>query len=336
MMQAIWVGLSALLVALFLPSVVVEPLELPADRAMLVIESVPENKEMVCEETMVQISSGQGVLELPLEQYLTGVVLSEMPVSFEPEALKAQAVAARTFTMRQMEGGKHTDCDLCTDSSCCQAWNSQETFETKLGAHWLQYWEKAETAVRQTAGQVLTYGGQLIEAVYFSCSGGATEDAVAVWGSEVPYLQSVSSKGEEEASKYYTETVLSLERFCALLQAANAEVQLNGSPNGWFGPVEKTEGGGIKTMEIGGQPFTGTELRTLFGLNSTSFSVEITQESIVFQVYGYGHRVGMSQYGANAMAKEGKSYQEILQHYYTGVELETRTSNNPVDLNGTP
>lgn len=327
MRQAVLVGVSALLMVFFFPVALLAPIEQKPEEVMLVMEAAPvrTGQKETTDGPVLQLDLGQEVVQIPLEEYLTGVVLSEMPASFELEALKAQAVAARTFTMRQMEGGKHADSDLCADSSCCQAWSSQEALKAKLGEHWLQYWEKVETAVRQTEGQVLTYNGQLIEAVYFSCSGGTTEEAAAVWGSEVPYLQSVPSTGEEGASKYYTETIMPIARFSELLLSVNRDVQLEGRPYSWFGAVEETAGGGVQTMEIGGQVFSGTDLRTLFGLNSTRFSVAITSDSIVFQVYGCGHRVGMSQYGANAMAKAGHDYEEILQHYYTGVDLEIKT-----------
>ena len=327
MRQAILVGISALLLVIFLPVLLLEPIEDELPEAMVLVieaEAQEQKHEEQQADMVLRLKTGQEILELPLETYLIGVVLSEMPASFELEALKAQAVAARTFTMRQMENSKHTDCDVCADSSCCQAWSSREAMEEKLGETFLQYWQKAQEAVKQTAGEVLTYEGNLIEAVYFSCSGGATEDAVAVWGSEVPYLQSVTSTGEEQASKYQSTTAVPLERFQQLLRGENPAVDLSGVPSGWFGTLTRTEGGGVEVMEIGGQQFSGTTLRSLFGLNSTKFSIEITEEEILFQVSGYGHRVGMSQYGANAMAKAGKTYDEILLHYYTGVTLETK------------
>lgn len=319
MRQAVLAGISALLMVLFAPVLLLQPIEGPEpETVMLVIE---EPKQAQPAEQTVCLKHGGGLLELPIETYLTGVVLSEMPASFELEALKAQAVAARTFTMRQIENGKHGDCDLCSDSSCCQAWTSREDLEEKLGASWQQYWDKVEKAVADTAGEVLTYGGNYIDAVYFSCSGGTTEAAVAVWGQEVPYLQSVDSRGEEAASAYHTTVMVPLSQFQWILQAENQAVDLSGTPASWFGEVTYTDGNGVQTMEIGGQSFTGTRLRTLFELNSAKFEVAVLSQAIEFQVYGFGHRVGMSQYGANAMAQTGSSYKEILLHYYTGVEL---------------
>lgn len=150
----------------------------------------------------VRLLDGGAVTALSMEDYLTGVLLSEMPADFETEARKAQAVAARTFTCRKLLQPKHENADVCAEASCCQAWTSREQLRQKYGASFDAVWSAAREAVRQTAGEVLTYDGQLIDAVYFSCSGGATEAAVAVWGTDVPYLQAVESPGEEAAPRF--------------------------------------------------------------------------------------------------------------------------------------
>ena len=316
MLSAIFAGLVALAIAVSMPALLLSPVEAETGHPpLLVIEAEkPEHT--------IRLQTGQAVEELPLETYLVGVVLSEMPMSFEPEALKAQAVAARTFAVRQMGGGKHLDVDLCGQSSCCQAWADQETLQEKLGDSWQRYWEKAEAAVKATSGQVLTYDGQLIEAVYFSCSGGMTEDAVAVWGGEVPYLQSVESPGEEQAGKFHTTVSFPRDAFCRIILQAQPLANFSGRAAGWLGSVDRTEGGGVEAMTIGGCRFTGVQLRQLFGLNSTNFDLQMQGDEFIFSVYGYGHRVGMSQYGANAMALAGKSYEEILRHYYEGIKIE--------------
>ena len=167
-----------------------------------------------------------------------------------------------------------------------------------------------------TAGQVLTYKGELIEAVYFSSSGGTTEAAVAVWGADYPYLQSVESPGEE-ASRYHRDTVVfRKEDLQGLLDR-----DLPGEPEDWFGETAYTAGGGVATLDIAGETYTGTELRTLLGLRSTAFSIRVEGDTITITTQGYGHRVGMSQYGANAMAQSGAAYDAILAHYYPGTEL---------------
>ena len=255
------------------------------------------------------------VSEVELDEYLVGVVLAEMPVSFETEAHKAQAVVARTYALkRNTSQPKHSGGAVCTDSSCCQGYLSPEDYLAKGGTQ--EEIDQIRGAVQATSGQVLTYEGELIEATYFSCSGGSTEDALAVWGADIPYLQSTSSPGEENAS-HYTDTVyFSKEEFASAL-----DVDLSGSPVGWLGSVTYTEGGGVDTMEIGGTVYKGTTLRQLLGLRSTAFTMMATGDGISITTRGYGHRVGMSQYGADAMAVSGSTYEEILSHYYEGAEL---------------
>ena len=257
-----------------------------------------------------------GVVEMGLEDYLTGVVLAEMPASFEPEALKAQSVVARTYTMRAYNGSaKHDTGAVCTDSACCQGYISEEDYLAKGGTQ--EGIEKIREAVLATSGYVLTYEGELIEATYFSCSGGTTEDAVAVWGTDVPYLRSVSSPGEEAAT-HYTDTVT----FPVSELEAALDVDLSGSESGWFSDIAYTAGGGVASIAIGGKTFTGTELRKALGLRSTAFSMETDGDVVFVTTRGYGHRVGMSQYGADAMAASGSTYAEILAHYYQGTVLE--------------
>lgn len=321
MVQAVLVGLAALVMAAVSPMVLLQPMEAELPEQKLLIVEPEQEKKL---ETL-SLQTGAEVVEIPLETYLVGVVMSEMPMSFELEALKAQAVAARTFAVGQMEDGKHGDFDLCDQSSCCQAWTSEDKLRQKLGDSWQTYWNKAAHAVNATGGEVLTYDGALIEAVYFSCSGGTTEDAVAVWGGQVPYLQSVESPGEEQAARYESHVAVPLAAFRNTVEQAYPEADFSGTPAGWFGSVTRTRGGGVDTMQIGGCSIPGTRLRSLFALNSTNFAVSVTSEAVEFSVLGFGHRVGMSQYGANAMAADGKTYRDILQHYYTGTTLTDRT-----------
>ena len=266
----------------------------------------------------VQLKTEDGVETVDEDTYLTAVVLTEMPASFEPEALAAQAVAARTFLARQRLAGKHMDCDVCADS----AWSSEAALEAKYGVELPQYWDKASSAVTETTGEILTYDGAPIEAVYFSCSGGSTEAAVAVWGTDVPYLQAVESPGEQDALRYESEAVFPEDELRAILNKAAPEAKLDGPSEGWFGEPFLTEGGGVASVTIGGEDFTGTQLRSLLGLNSTRFTVTCGDGEVVFHVRGFGHRVGMSQYGANAMAKLGFDYRAILQYYYRGAGIE--------------
>lgn len=270
---------------------------------------------------MVEVLTDTGTVSMRLDAYLTGVVAAEMPASFQLEALKAQATAARTFTLKQIRSGKH-DGAICADSACCQAYLDEADRQARFGDEAGQLEEKIRTAVEQTDGMVITYDSALIDAVYFSCSGGRTEDAAEVWGNVRPYLVSVQSPGEEEAPHDTDQTAVALDDFCRTLQEAAPDIDLSGNPMQWFGSQTETPGGGVDTMQIGGQSFTGTQLRQLFSLRSTMFTVSVTSDAIVFETHGYGHRVGMSQYGANAMAEGGADFQEILTHYYTGTEIK--------------
>ena len=263
--------------------------------------------------TPVNVRTGDTVTQMDLDRYLTGVVLAEMPASFEPEALKAQSVAARTYAKKAaITGGKHGDGSVCTDSVCCQGYITEEDYIAKGGTR--ESVDKVASAVEASSGLVLTYEGELIEATYFSSSGGTTEDAAAVWGTEFPYLQSVSSPGEKEHIRTVTFTPEEFEKALGR--------ELDGSPESWFTITTYTAGGGVAAMTVGGQPYSGTKLRSLLGLHSTAFSLEATGSKITVTTRGYGHRVGMSQYGAEAMAVEGHTFDEILAHYYPGAMLQ--------------
>lgn len=258
---------------------------------------------------------GQEQKMMDMEDYLVGVVLAEMPASFQMEALKAQAVAARTYTIRRSnENSRHGHGTICTDHTCCQAYIDPQEYVENGGSG--NAVDRVTRAVADTAGEVLVYDEELIMATYFSCAGGITEDAVAVWGQDVPYLQSVISPGEESAPVYSDRKIFTPEDLQTLLG-----IRLKGDPDDWFTHVTYTPGGGVDTLTIGNIPYRGTTLRTLLGLRSTIFTVSVENGKIIFLTRGFGHRVGMSQYGANAMASAGKNYKEILQHYYTGTEI---------------
>ena len=256
------------------------------------------------------------IIMMELEEYTFGVVLAEMPASFHPEALKAQAVAARTYALRRYAlGDRHKDKAVCTDSHCCQAYMSMEQYLRSHGTD--EDAQRIRQAVQATRGQVLTYGGKLAESTYFSCSGGRTEDAIAVWGTEIPYLQAVDSPGEEEADPYWRSICFSAEEFAKALGR-----NLTGSPTSWLGKQTFTEGNGVATMEIGGITYTGTQLRKMLGLSSTVFQMTADADGITVETLGNGHRVGMSQYGADAMAEQGNTYAQILLYYYRGTRID--------------
>ena len=246
-----------------------------------------------------------------LDLYLTGVLLAEMPADFHMEALKAQSVAARTYTWKAYTtGGKHSDGSVCTDSVCCQAYISKEDYLSRGGTE--ENYQKGLRAVEMTDPMVLMYDGELIEATYFSSSGGSTEAALAVWGTDFPYLQPVLSPEKPDS----VAVSFTPEEFQSRLGRV-----LEGNPQEWFGQITYTEGGGVNTVEICGESYTGVQIRSLLGLRSTAFSFETAEQLITVSTKGYGHRVGMSQHGANAMAEKGSTWQQILQHYYPGAIL---------------
>lgn len=265
--------------------------------------------------TMYLRRDGNEPEPMDMDEYLTGVLLAEMPASFEDAAKQAQAVVARTFAQKAaVTGGKHGDGSVCAESACCQAYIAPESYIAQGGT-----WEAADSArqaVAATSGYVLTYEGTLIEATYFSCSGGSTEDAVAVWGTDFPYLRATDSPGEENAA-HYTDTV----RFTGTEFQEKLGESLSGTPASWLGAVTYTAGGGVASMKIGGESYPGTRLRSLLGLRSTAFTMAAQGDIITVTTRGFGHRVGMSQYGADAMAMQGSGFREILAHYYQGTEL---------------
>ncbi len=265
----------------------------------------------------IAVQLGENMVKtMELEEYVACVVLAEMPAAFHSEALKAQAVVARTYALKRLtEGNRHTYAAVCTDPQCCQAYITRETYLAERGQQ--EDLEKICAAVQQTKGVVLTYQGELIEATYFCCSGGRTEDAVAVWGTEIPYLQSVDSPGEETAKQFWNSEYFSTAAFSRALGRS-----LTGSPGEWLGKVNYTDGGGVDTMVIGGIQYSGTELRQLLGLSSTVFQMTPGNSGVTVETLGQGHRVGMSQYGADAMAQNGSVCQQILLHYYQGVVID--------------
>lgn len=274
-----------------------------------------QNREMTAPFLMPVLMPDGQIQKIELDDYLTSVILGEIPAEFEPEAQKAQAVVARTYALRSYESGtKHPGGAVCTQAACCQGYCSKEDFLSKGGTE--DGYQKIHAAVTATTGEVLVYEGRLIEATYFSSSGGKTEDALAVWGSDVPYLQATDSP----ESAYYDKTIATVTFTAAEFSTALGQ-DLSGSPATWFGNITYTEGGGVDTMVIGGTTYKGTTLRQKLGLRSTAFTMTAVGDHITVTTRGYGHRVGMSQYGAEAMAAQGSTYEQILAHYYKGTEL---------------
>ena len=269
----------------------------------------------------ISVLVGDEPRELDMTDYLTGVVAAEMPASFEEEALRAQAVAARTYALYCAAAHRHADAEVCVDSGCCQAWLDDAAMRERLGKDYDYYAAKLRRAVETTAGEYLTYEGAPAFAAFHSSSAGATEDSGRVWNA-VPYLVSVPSPESADTVPGYVSTVDvapldlrdSILSFCP-------DADFTGDAAAWVGEIRRDASGRVESAALGGRDIPGTKLRSLFALRSTAFELEYTGEVFRFTVTGFGHGVGMSQYGANVLAQSGADYREILAHYYPGTTL---------------
>ena len=270
----------------------------------------------------VYLHEQQKIVTMPLEKYVRGVVAAEMPVKFEKEAMKAQAIAARTYIARRLAKGVKTPegADVTDDHNAGQAYLTDEQLQKNWGL--LDYpknLSKINAAVNETHGQILLYQGDPIEALFFSTSSGMTENSEDYWGKEVPYLRSVKSPWDEQSEKFTASTPIKLSDFRQKLGITSAVTAANLS--GLIEPLERTATDHIKKIRVGDKTFTGADFRTLLGLRSTWFTWQVVGDTITFVTRGYGHGVGLSQYGANGMAQEGRKAEEIVAYYYRGVEI---------------
>ena len=326
--QSLAVSGLLLMVLFLMPLAVIVPARSPLfSQELPMDETEPVPLTDGTQDTIFRLNILQAgkVESMDLRTYLEGVVRAEMPASFEPETLKAQAVAARTYTLYQLrQGKKHGDAaDLCTDPGCCQAFLAEEQARKNWGEQAEAYAEKVSEAVRATDGQAVLYEGEPILAVFHSSSSGRTRTAGNVWTNDLPYLQAVSSPEDgDRIPNYYSRVEISAEDFSAAIKGRWPEADLSGKPESWLTQAVRDSGGSVETVQVGGQTVRGTELRNALGLRSACFEWEVQDGVLVFFVTGYGHGVGMSQYGANRMAEDGATYREILTHYYTGVTVE--------------
>lgn len=272
----------------------------------------------------VYISKENKIKEIGLEDYVRGVVAAEMPAEFELEALKAQAVAARTYALAHMEdfGGtsyKKVEGANVSDTVDCQVYMSKEERlskwpESKKGV----YWNKITKAVEETLGEVITYDGEIIsDPYYFSTSSGKTESSVEVLGVDKPYLRSVKSEGEEEAPKYKTQVKISNNNFINKINSSYSKsVSTKTNIKNQVKILERSESGTVKKIKLGKNTVAGTNFRKIFSLSSSKFTITFNSKEVIVDCKGYGHNLGMSQWGARAMAKKSKKYTEIIEHYY--------------------
>ena len=270
---------------------------------------------------LLHIENGN-VEEMNLDEYLYGVIASEMPASFEIEALKAQAIVARTYTIYQIKKGlKHENADICNSYLCCQAWISKENrFEKWEETKREEYWNKIKNAVDETKGKMILYNNEPINALFHSNSGGKTELPINVWGGDFPYFQAIETSGEEEYSSYNSEVEISKNDFIKKMIEKYSEFKIDFN-NNEIEILEYTDGGRVKKIKIGNLELSGIDCRKIFELKSAKFNFEILENSVKFTVLGYGHGVGLSQCGSDVLARQGKKYDEIIKYYYKDVEI---------------
>lgn len=277
---------------------------------------------------MYRILCGDTVVSLPQREFLIRTLAMEMPALYHEEALKAQAVAAYTYyTRRRNQQAEQADpalkgADFVTPHSSFPQDYTEEKLRQRWGEQYTQNYQKICAAVDAVAGQVITYDGALIDACFHAVSNGSTEDAATVWGSKVPYLQAVASAGDTTASGYASERTLTPDEVRAALSKAGIQTTLPADPAAWFGSPTISAAGTVASQPIGDATLPGTKVRQIFGLRSATFTVTYADGRFTFAVRGYGHGVGMSQYGADYLAKQGYTYRQILEHYYVGAKVE--------------
>lgn len=317
--------ISALIVIVLLPLIIVKS----CSYQIIKEEPVPQ---MESTKIQVYITADKRVEEMNLEEYLKGVLAAEMPADFHLEALKAQAVAARTYAYGRIirkygNGGEDIfGADVSTNPQHCQAWISKSQALKNWGSKGAENWAKIEKAVNDTYDLILVYNGQVVNPVFHSNSGGCTENSEDVWdGVAEPYLRAVKSPGEDRCADYKSITTISVEDFISTIKKTYPKFTIQ--TKNLLSQVkiaEYTTGGRVKIIKIGNISMKGTEFRTIFSLRSANFKIEMENSTTLrITCLGYGHGVGMSQWGANYLASKGSSFEDILKYYYTGVELDS-------------
>lgn len=283
--------------------------------------TIPEEEATVTTVKVMNANS-KNITEMPLRDYLIGVVASEINAAYHEEAIKAQTVAAHTMLeySKEYKNEGLNGADISDSSATHQGFLTEAEQKEKWGENFDTYREKIEKCVDEVIDFTIQYDGEPINAVFHSISNGQTENATDVWGGEYPYLISVNSVGDKLAPAYNSEVKVTAEKFKEIMSESGEE--FGDEPEKWVEKITNTDTGMVKKIIICGKEFKGTEIRTLFGLKSSTFTIKYADGNFVFTVSGYGHGVGMSQYGADYMARQGFTYDEILKHYYVGVEIK--------------
>ena len=252
---------------------------------------------------------------IELEEYIIGVVASEVPISFENEALKAQAVASRTYALKQMENNINNEYDV-TDNVLSQVYSSKEKLKNRWGDKFEEYYDKIKSIVEETKGEYISYNDDFIYAFFFSTSNGYTEDNINVFGQDLPYLKMVdSSFDEQETDSFYSYTELPKEEFYKKIGMDYLEDLV-------IDNIIRSESNRVLNLNINGVTYKGRDFQKMLSLRSNDFDISIEDNLVKITNKGFGHGVGMSQYGANALAKQNKNYVEILEYYYQGTEIK--------------
>lgn len=275
----------------------------------------------------VLLTEENKTVTVSMSEYLIGALASEMTPLYHTEALKAQAAICRTYAEKMIEQQKENPsselkgADITDDSSKHQGYITMDERKKKFGEQFETYEKKLSDAVKEAGGYIVTYNGELITAAFHAISSGQTESSKNLWGSDLPYLQPVQSAGDRLSPDYASSVSLTDSQFKE--KAANLKgAALSGDSDKWIEKSTVSDSGTVLSITIGGKEFTGLEVREAMGLRSPCFTVKHENGSFVFSVTGYGHGAGMSQYGADYMARQGSSWQEIIKHYYKGVQIQ--------------
>lgn len=321
MKKTLLAGLLAPALMLMLP---LAALNKPETAAYVGAEAEPPPTAAAVEDTFkIYDKESDTVTEMSAEEYIFGVTAAEMPALYNEEALKAQAVAAYTFALYRREENADKDYDITTDHTADQSFITEEKARERWGDKADEYVGRLKKAINEVKGLAITYDGKPILAVYHAISSGRTENCKDIWGNDPPYLKAVDSSFDRLCPNYISKLTVSKEEFCEKL---SGKVEFSGNPNEYISIKERTESGTVRTVTVCGKEISGSEIRSLFSLRSSNFEVSYNDGAFTFTVYGYGHGVGLSQFGADCMAKQGSDFKEILTHYYSGCKVDKFTN----------
>ena len=315
--------IAGLLVPALMLMLPLAAVNMPETAVEVGVESEPPKTYAVKENTFkIYDKASDTVTEMSAQDYIFGVTAAEMPALYSEEALKAQAVAAYTFALYRQAENSDKAYDITTDYTTDQSFITEEKARERWGDNADEYAEKLKKAISEVKDLAIIYDGKPILAVYHAVSSGKTEDCVNVWGNDPPYLKSVDSSFDRLCPNYISSLTVSCETFCEKLSDS---VPFSGEPSGYLGVAERTAAGTVKSLNICGEKISGFKIRSAFSLRSANFEVSYKDGEFTFTVYGYGHGVGLSQFGAESMAKQGSDFKEILTHYYSGCRVDKFT-----------